>query len=80
MRAYPPPKFRVSSISGSRVSRGGRICPPSRAGNSQTLSRGRVNQVTRITKRINHISSSSKLSILLYDDGLNKKEGIRVSE
>ena len=28
MRAYSPPKFRVSSISGSRDSRGGRICPP----------------------------------------------------
>ena len=44
MRAYPPPKFHVSSVSGSRDSRGGRICPPSKARNSQTLSRGRVNQ------------------------------------
>ena len=28
MRAYPPPKFRVSSISGSRVSRGQNMPPP----------------------------------------------------
>ena len=43
MRAYPPSKFRVSSISGSRDSRGAEYAPPSRARNSQTLSRGRVN-------------------------------------
>ena len=42
MRAYPPPKFRASSVSGSRDSRGENMPPPSRARNSQTLSRGRV--------------------------------------
>ena len=41
MQDYPPPKFRVSSVSGSRDSRGQNM-PPSRARNSQTLSRGRV--------------------------------------
>ena len=38
----PTPQFRVFSISGSRDSRGAEYAPPSRARNSQTLSRGRV--------------------------------------
>ena len=44
MRAYPPPRFGVSSSSGSRDSRGGIICPPSRARKSQTLSSAHVNK------------------------------------
>ena len=43
MRAYPSPKFGVSSPSGSRDSRGHYMPPSSRARNSQTLSSARVN-------------------------------------
>ena len=43
MRAYPPPSFVFLAFLGAEIAGGGgRICPPSRARNSQTLSRGRA--------------------------------------
>ena len=43
MRAYPPPSFVFLAFLGAEIAGGQNMPPPSRARNSQTLSRGRAN-------------------------------------
>ena len=63
MRAYPAPKFGVSSSSGNRNSRG-HYMPPSRARNSQTLSSARVNEVVLVPSQ--HVIKLSEVIDTYY--------------
>ena len=73
MRAYSPSKFHVCSVSGSRDSRGQNIPPPSRARNSQTLSRGRVKTFDAQLKTIDRRVKINDKQININDKHFNRK-------